>query len=103
MSAIIILLIVVWIVIFLFKILEYVVEKDTLCLSDCYKYKEDLKNITIKCPNCGDVYTLLSEKEMANGGNDLVSCYKCGHKYKQKENILSVKEQGGSNDNTEYN
>lgn len=90
MGAIIILLIVVFIVIFLFKILEYVVEKDASCLSYCFK--EDLKDITIKCPNCGDIYTLKSEKEMANGGNDLVSCYKCGYRYKQIEHILSTKE-----------
>ena len=91
MSVIIILLIVVFIVIFLFKILEYVIEKDASCLSYYYN-KDELKNITIKCPHCGDIYTLKSEKEMANGGNDLVSCYKCGHRYKQIENILSTKE-----------
>ena len=90
MSAIIILLVVIFIIIFLFKIIEYIIEKDASCLSSYYK--EDLKDITIKCPNCGDIYTLKSEKEMANGGNDLVSCYKCGYRYRQIDNILSTKE-----------
>lgn len=91
MSVIIVLLIVILTVLFLFKIIEYVVEKDN-CFIFNYKNKEELKSITIKCPNCGDIYTLKSEKEMANGGNDLVSCYKCGYRYRQIDNILSTKE-----------
>lgn len=93
MGAIVILLIVIFIVLFLFKILEYIVEKDTSFLSYYYN-KNESENITIRCPHCGDTYTLKSEKEMVNGGNDLVSCYKCGHRYKQIENILSIEEQG---------
>ena len=46
------------------------------------------EDVTIKCPKCGDTYTI--SKSMLAGGDGLlpVRCYKCNYEYKQKFHIV---------------
>lgn len=66
--------------------LEGIIERLQAKIKELYK---PYSRYVISCPQCRETYTLAFD-ELYKGGLGECTCYKCGHKYKQAENVHNM-------------